>query len=133
MKANLFWTGTVGTRLFTTAANAHALSWLIRPGEDFPSAIEAKILSWGINLRVEKLPGQKSTRGLLVYEYTTFGRRSREAVREISVTDFKYSKDVQIRDTGHRDGTQTSGRSRHAVLALHQHTPLTKSNQITGR
>jgi len=65
---------TVGARLFC-GTNSASICWEVHAGNDFLEAIESQVKSWGINWRLRKISERLSTRGLLVYEDDTFGRK----------------------------------------------------------
>ncbi|KAK3677291.1 Ribosome biogenesis protein [Recurvomyces mirabilis] len=45
-------------------------------GDDFPEAVLKQFQSWALNLLIRKVPGAKSTRGLLEYKDKAFGRKT---------------------------------------------------------
>jgi hypothetical protein len=47
---------------------------MIHTGNDFPKLMEDRLKSWDATLIVEREADKPSTRGLLEYEDTTFGR-----------------------------------------------------------
>lgn len=47
---------------------------MIHTGNDFPKLMEERLKSWDATLIVEREADKPSTRGLLEYEDTTFGR-----------------------------------------------------------
>jgi hypothetical protein len=64
---------TLGARLFLPPPRSRSIGWLIRAGADFPTAVEEQLEKWQVNLRLQKVPGRRSTRGLLKYLDKTFG------------------------------------------------------------
>lgn len=68
--------GTFGARITTSAAQSKAVACIILAGDDFPASVLSQLLDWDIELEVRRLPGKKSTRGLLQYEDLQFGRMS---------------------------------------------------------
>ncbi|KAJ5147895.1 PfkB family kinase [Penicillium atrosanguineum] len=65
---------TLGARLFLPGSLSPNLGWMIRVGNDFPIPVEEALWSWNPTLVIQKEPGSASTRGLLEYRDTTFGR-----------------------------------------------------------
>ncbi|BAE58987.1 unnamed protein product [Aspergillus oryzae RIB40] len=51
-----------------------AYGWMIHVGNDFPKPIEDRLQSWDVTLVIERESDEPSTRGLLEYKDTTFGR-----------------------------------------------------------
>jgi len=64
---------TLGQRLL--AAKAKVFGCLVVAGDDFSEAARKQIEGWGTELVVKIRNGEKSTRGRLVYEDDTFGRK----------------------------------------------------------
>lgn len=67
---------TLGARLVAGTERSHEVGCVIMAGDDFPETTLAQFESWGVDLVVSRNPGRQSTRGLLVYEDTEFGRES---------------------------------------------------------
>jgi hypothetical protein len=65
---------TLGARLFLRPPLSRTLGWMIRTGNDFPKLMMDRLKSWDATLIVEREADKPSTRGLLEYEDTTFGR-----------------------------------------------------------
>ena len=66
--------GTLGARIMAGATRSKCVGCLILAGEYFPKAAEDVFRSWGMTMFLKKIPDKPSTKGLLVYEDTTFGR-----------------------------------------------------------
>ena len=47
---------------------------MVHVGNDFPKPIEDRLQSWDVTLVIERESNQASTRGLLEYKDSTFGR-----------------------------------------------------------
>jgi hypothetical protein len=47
---------------------------MIKVGNDFPGAVKEQLESWGTTLFIREDVDRPSTRGLLEYKDTTFGR-----------------------------------------------------------
>lgn len=58
------------------AESSHFVGCVVLAGDDFPGNVLANFQSWGLDLVVHKRHGAKSTRGLLEYLDSKFGRRS---------------------------------------------------------
>lgn len=71
---DLFLLATLGARLFLPSPLSRSLAWPIHVGNDFPDAIADHLHSWDTSLLIEKDSDRPSTRGLLEYQDTTFGR-----------------------------------------------------------
>ncbi|RYP42608.1 hypothetical protein DL767_000132 [Monosporascus sp. MG133] len=67
---------TLGARLFNPGLRSTAVGCLILAGNDFPEVILRSLQSWKMRLRVHKVEDKPSTRGLLVYKDTVFGKKS---------------------------------------------------------
>jgi len=65
---------TLGARLFLAPPLSRNIAWPIHVGNDFPDAIADLLQSWEITLALKREMNQLSTRGLLQYKDTTFGR-----------------------------------------------------------
>jgi hypothetical protein len=65
---------TLGARLFLPSPLSRSLAWPIHVGDDFPDSIAALLRGWDTNLLIARELDQPSTRGLLEYQDTTFGR-----------------------------------------------------------
>ncbi len=65
---------TLGARLFLPAPSSHSVGWMLHIGNDFPATTLDFIASWNTRLIVDKELEKPSTRGLLEYKDTTFGR-----------------------------------------------------------
>lgn len=66
---------TLGARLFLPTILSRSLGWLLRIGNDFPeSAAQYLTNKWDTTLIIDKETDKPSTRGLLEYKDTTFGR-----------------------------------------------------------
>ena len=65
---------TLGARLFLPQPRSFSLGWMIHIGNDFPMNIRAQLRSWNATLVEAMDPEKPSTRGLLEYKDTTFGR-----------------------------------------------------------
>lgn len=65
---------TMGYRLFTGPDRASQVGLLLKVGSDFPETISKQIEDWNTTL-VPLVINTSSTRGLLKYEDTTFGRK----------------------------------------------------------
>lgn len=65
---------TLGARLFLPPPSSPTLGWLIKVGNDFPGSVKEQLASWGATLLVKEEVARPSTRGLLEYKDTTFGR-----------------------------------------------------------
>ncbi|OQE44318.1 hypothetical protein PENCOP_c002G04113 [Penicillium coprophilum] len=76
---------TLGARLFLPSPQSHSLAWPIHIGNDFPDPIVELLHSWDANLVITKEPDQPSTRGLLEYQDTTFGRAKSLSIYRSSV------------------------------------------------
>jgi hypothetical protein len=63
---------TVGLRLFTS--NSSEVGFLVLAGEDFPSSVEEELCGWNTTLVLKKAQNVPSSRGLLEYQDSTFGR-----------------------------------------------------------
>lgn len=68
---------TLGARLFLPHQLSRSLAWPIHVGNDFPDSISNLLQSWDIELVIERSSDKDSTRGLLEYQDTTFGRKMR--------------------------------------------------------
>ena len=64
---------TLGARLFSATATT-SVGCLVLAGNDFPHAVEARLRDWEMSLIVRTEAQRLSTRGLLEYEDSTFGR-----------------------------------------------------------
>lgn len=71
---NLFLLATLGARLFLPSPLSRSLAWPIHVGNDFPEVIAEHLRGWDTSLLIEKESDKPSTRGLLEYQDTTFGR-----------------------------------------------------------
>lgn len=88
---------TLGARLFLPPPLSASLGWNIRVGYDFPPATQAKLESWDLTLIIDKETEQPSTRGLLEYEDTTFGREmSSYRLHTYHTLTFYPSQEVQV-------------------------------------
>lgn len=67
---------TLGARLFLRPPLSRTLGWMIHTGHDFPELMTDRLRSWDSTLIVKREADKPSTRGLLEYEDTTFGRAS---------------------------------------------------------
>jgi hypothetical protein len=65
---------TLGARLFLPSPQSRSIVWPINIGNDFPEPITKLLQSWNTQLVVKQALDQPSTRGLLEYQDTTFGR-----------------------------------------------------------
>ena len=63
---------TLGARLFSSEC-PKCVGCLVLAGNDFPRAVEDRLRDWDISLTIRK-EARSSTRGLLEYEDSTFGR-----------------------------------------------------------
>lgn len=68
--------GTLGARVFARGGHSTAIGCLVLAGKDFPAAVESTLCDWKMTLFLKKDPNKLSTRGLLEYEDTTFGREN---------------------------------------------------------
>lgn len=66
---------TLGARLVAGAERSNEVGCVVMAGDDFPATTLAQFESWGVDLVVSRRPGRLSTRGLLVYEDSVFGRK----------------------------------------------------------
>lgn len=66
--------GTLGARRIVGAIRSKSIGCLVIAGKDFPKAAEDRLREWDLALTVERNIDKLSTRGLLVYEDSTFGR-----------------------------------------------------------
>lgn len=64
----------LGARLFLPASQARSIGWIIQLGNDFPSDLEEYLTGLEITLVVDRKLDQPSTRGLLEYKDSIFGR-----------------------------------------------------------
>lgn len=71
---DLFLPATLGARLFLPSPLSRSLAWPIHVGNDFPEDIAVHLRGWDTSLLIEKESDKPSTRGLLEYQDTTFGR-----------------------------------------------------------
>ena len=66
---------TLGARLFAESTTARkSIGCLVLAGNDFPQSAETRLRDWDISLIIRKDGQRQSTRGLLEYEDSTFGR-----------------------------------------------------------
>lgn len=65
---------TLGARLFLPPPSSPTLAWMINVGNDFSDSVKEQLASWGTTLLMKKESTRPSTRGLLEYKDTTFGR-----------------------------------------------------------
>lgn len=66
---------TLGARLFRPSLLSRSLGWLLHIGNDFPEPIAQYLTNnWDTTLIIDKETDKPSTRGLLEYKDTTFGR-----------------------------------------------------------
>lgn len=66
---------TLRARLFANNEKSTSIGCLVLAGKDFPEAMEKRLRKWNMTLVLNKDVERLSTRGLLEYEDTTFGRR----------------------------------------------------------
>ncbi|OQE12185.1 hypothetical protein PENVUL_c001G01995 [Penicillium vulpinum] len=92
---------TLGARLFLPSPLSRSLAWPIRIGNDFPDPIAELLHSWDTNLVITNEPDQSSTRGLLEYQDTTFGRAKSLSIYPSSLAhtiavskNFKYTTPI---------------------------------------
>jgi hypothetical protein len=64
----------LGARLLATIGQSEAIGCLVLAGKDFPEAVERCLRAWKMAFSLKKDRDKLSTRGLLEYEDTTFGR-----------------------------------------------------------
>lgn len=67
---------TLGARLFLPGSLSHSLGWMTHVGDDFPESVEDKLRGWNLTLVIQKETDSPSTRGLLEYKDTSFGRKA---------------------------------------------------------
>ncbi|CAG8084966.1 unnamed protein product [Penicillium nalgiovense] len=84
---------TLGARLFLPSPLSRSLAWPIHVGNDFPDTIAEHLQTWDMNLVIDKESERPSTRGLLEYQDTTFGRAKCLFISHIS-KNFKYTTPV---------------------------------------
>lgn len=65
----------LGSRLFLPESLSHSLGWMVHVGGDFPESVEDKLRGWNSTLVIQKETDSPSTRGLLEYKDSTFGRK----------------------------------------------------------
>ncbi|KAL5001880.1 Ribokinase-like protein [Aspergillus recurvatus] len=73
----------LGARLFLPPPLGGSLGWMLNIGKDFPEPTRRFLESWDATLIVKEQSRKPSTRGLLEYKDTTFGR-----------ADFKYTTPI---------------------------------------
>lgn len=69
-----FTLATLGARLFAGATGSKSIGCLVMAGNDFPHAAEDWLRDWEMTMIMKRNASRLSTRGLLEYEDTTFGR-----------------------------------------------------------
>jgi hypothetical protein len=90
--SDVFLLGTLGARLFLPSPLSRSLAWPIHVGNDFPDTIAELLHSWRTNLVMTRESDKPSTRGILEYQDTTFGRAKPLFIYPFSVAlDLKYS------------------------------------------
>ncbi|KAF6843583.1 PfkB family carbohydrate kinase [Colletotrichum musicola] len=67
---------TLGARLAVPQNRASSVCCLVVAGDDFPAAVARQIEGWGAEVRVQRVEGASSTRGLLRYEDDVFGAKT---------------------------------------------------------
>ena len=67
----------LGARLVAGQERASQVGCFILAGNDFPKSAVESFKSWGVNLDIRVDPTRQSTRGLLEYKDTAFGRKQR--------------------------------------------------------
>lgn len=78
----------MGARLFARGRDgARKVGFLVRAGNDFPGEVAANLQEWQTTLDIRAEPSAPSTRGLLIYEDTAFGREIRVAVGRVLCVD----------------------------------------------
>ena len=65
---------TLGARLFLPPPSCPTLGWMINVGNDFSDSVKEQLASWGTTSLMKMESTRPSTRGLLEYKDTTFGR-----------------------------------------------------------
>lgn len=68
---------TLGYRLFARRAQSSKVGCLVLAGNDFPDTIRKRLKDWNMKLVLNVNSDKLSTRGLLEYEDSTFGRKCR--------------------------------------------------------
>lgn len=66
----------MGARLFAPGSRSTRVGCIVMAGRDFPEVVLRQIKRWGLNTVVHEMPDRPSTRGLLQYTDSDFGRRS---------------------------------------------------------
>ena len=66
--------GTLGARIIVGAVRSKSIGSFVIAGKDFPQAAEDRLRDWDLALTIERHKDKLSTRGLLVYKDSTFGR-----------------------------------------------------------
>ncbi|KAF2832401.1 putative PfkB family kinase [Ophiobolus disseminans] len=67
---------TLGYRLLTGRSQSRRVGCLVRAGTDFPEQVKNQLSEWQLTLEIQILQHSGSTRGLLVYEDSTFGPKN---------------------------------------------------------
>jgi hypothetical protein len=121
---------TLGSRLF--ASKPASIGCFVLCGDDFPRSVEAELKGWGITLVSRKQANIQSTRGLLEYEDSTFGRKLHFLVKRKYKADPSDSQDIPL----HHHSTQNSTRrfGGHAFLACQSYPLLrhTRRDSYSG-
>lgn len=66
----------MGARLFAPGPRSTRVGCIVMAGHDFPEVVLQQFKNWGLNLVIHEVPDKPSTRGLLKYIDSDFGRRS---------------------------------------------------------
>ncbi|KAF6816648.1 PfkB family carbohydrate kinase [Colletotrichum sojae] len=67
---------TLGARLAVPQNQASSICCLVVAGDDFPAPVVRQIEGWGVEVRVQRVEGASSTRGLLRYEDDAFAAKT---------------------------------------------------------
>ncbi|KAL0942998.1 family carbohydrate kinase [Colletotrichum truncatum] len=67
---------TLGARLAVPQSESKTICCLIPAGDDFPSSAISQIQDWGVEVKLQKIAGSPSTRGLLCYKDDVFGDKT---------------------------------------------------------
>ncbi|KAF5859116.1 hypothetical protein ETB97_003304 [Aspergillus alliaceus] len=115
---------TLGARLFLPHPLSRSLGWIIHVGNDFPEHIEDRLESWDATLTIEREPSKPSTRGLLAYEDTTFGRaETSPMIYQVLTKEFKYTTPIlAIQDHGLESLSLLTSQAYHYLEAPHSIT-----------
>lgn len=65
---------TLGARLFLRGQDSKTLGWVLHIGNDFPDSIAQELRSWNTTLTIRRESDKPSTRGVVEYKDSTFGR-----------------------------------------------------------